>query len=425
MTKLALNIFIAFWLCMASKCVVAETENDPLLVVVLMVKNEASVIKATLKPFVDARASTDPNKLAFLIFDTGSTDNTISVTKEYFQKNKIHNAIIKQEPFIDFATSRNRGLQLAEEAFPNARFMLMPDAEWYMQNVDGLIEFCQKHKNDSVASYLVRLINGSLDFYTARLIRCRSGVNFVGVVHETLSQVSSVKVPKNCFFDYRPGTIGNEASQKRWSRDLGKLLDAHKNNPRDPRTTFYIAQTYQCLGDLVNAQSWYKLRLTMTWGWDEENFMACYRLAQVCESLGDWNNALCYYLQAFSMRPCRAEPLVRLAQHYYNVNNMELCCLFSQRATEIPYPDKDVLFIDKELYDYTRYDLLGISAWYVHKYKIGKAAVENALKTRHDISRLQKNLAFYQKRSAIKDWKNNIASVCHNMINFFSLNYES
>lgn len=413
MIKLALNIFIAFWLCMTSEYVFAktktETKNDPLLVIVLMVKNEASVTKATLKPFVDVCTNKDPNKLAFLIFDTGSTDDTVSITKKYFQENKIQNAVIKQEPFIDFATSRNRGLQLAEEAFPNAKFILMLDAEWYMQNVDGLVEFCQNHKDDNVASYLVRIINGSMDFYTARLIRCRSGARFAGVVHETLNQVSSAKVPKNCFFDYRAGVIGKEASQKRWSRDLVKLLAAHKNNPQDPRTVFYIAQTYQCLNDPVNARLWYKLRLKMSWGWDEENFMACYRLAQVCENLRDWDNASHYYLQAFSMRPCRAEPLVRLAQHYCDVKDMDLCYLFSQRAAEIPYPDKDTLFIDKQLYDYTRYDLLGISAWYVHKYEIGKAAIKNALKARIDIHRLQANLGFYPEISIIEDWKYNIA----------------
>lgn len=386
-----------------------ETKNDPLLVIVLMVKNEASVIKATLRPFVDVCTNKDPDKLAFLIFDTGSTDDTVSVTKKYFQENKIQNVVIKQEPFIDFATSRNRGLQLAEEAFPNAKFMLMPNAEWYMQKVNDLITFCQDRVNHSTASYLVRIINGSLDYYVGRLIRCRSGVKFVGVVHEELNRASSEKAPKHCFFDWRAGAIGKEASQKRWSRDLVKLLAAHKNNPQDPRAVFYIAQTYQCLNDLVNARLWYKLRLTMTWGWDEENFMACYRLAQVCENLNDWGNASRYYLQAFSMRPCRAEPLVRLAQYYCDAKDMELCYLFSQRAAEIPYPDKDTLFIDKQLYDYTRYDLLGISAWYVHKYEIGKAAIKNALKARIDIHRLQANLVFYPETSIIENWKYNIA----------------
>jgi len=52
--------------------------SDPLLVVVLMVKNEALVIKETLQPFVDGGV-TD-----FLIFDTGSTDGTQKVAQEFY-----------------------------------------------------------------------------------------------------------------------------------------------------------------------------------------------------------------------------------------------------------------------------------------------------------------------------------------------------
>ena len=58
-------------------------KTDPLLVAVLMVKNEAPVMEMTLQPLVDA-GITD-----YLIYDTGSTDNTIQVTNDFFIQNFI------------------------------------------------------------------------------------------------------------------------------------------------------------------------------------------------------------------------------------------------------------------------------------------------------------------------------------------------
>lgn len=375
------------------------TTKDPLLIVVLMVKNEASVIKETLQPFVEASTKNTRDHLAFLIFDTGSTDSTIPIAQQYFEEQDVKNAVIKQEPFVDFATSRNRGLELAEEAFPAATFMLMLDAEWRLHNVEELVQFCQKHKNNTDASYLIRIIlNSSLDYHVGRLIRCKSGVQFVGVVHESLNRISYKKVPSCCFFEWNPGTYGQEKSKHRWSRDIDNLLKEYEHNPQNPRTIFYIAQTYQCLNDLENACLWYKKRINNP-GWNEENFLAHYRLAQAYEKLGNWDAALCEYLKAFSMRPHRAEPLVRLAQHYWETKEIDLCFLFSRRASEIPYPDNDILFIDKELYTYDRHNLLGISAWYVGEYELGRAAIEKALEAHPNYTHLLKNYEFYTEKN--------------------------
>src|SRR5579871_6668212 len=76
----------------------AQLAFDPLLVVVLMVKNEETVMRATLQPFIDAGIQ------SYLIFDTGSTDNTVQVTRDLFDEYEITQGYILQEPFIDFAT---------------------------------------------------------------------------------------------------------------------------------------------------------------------------------------------------------------------------------------------------------------------------------------------------------------------------------
>jgi tetratricopeptide (TPR) repeat protein len=356
-----------------------------------MVKNEESVICKTLQPFIDAGID------SYLVFDTGSTDNTVKVTQDFFRTYSVEHGIVLQEPFIDFSTSRNRALDLAENGFPAATFMLMLDAEWYMHNVQNLLVFCSEHQNDQCPAYLIRLMGHNLDFYTSRLIRCTAHPRFSGPVHEVLDYVTREKVPASIFFEFSPSRQGQEKTQQRWLRDCDLLLKENKQNPQSPRTVFYLAQTYDCLGDLENARLWYEQRTTMK-GWDEENFMTYYRLAQVYERLGNWEKALCHYFNAIALRPQRAEPYIRLAQYYWDHNNSALCYFFARRASELPYPNNDILFVDKDFYLFTRYDLLGRSAWYVADYVLGEQAVFQALSVCPDKVYLQENLAWYTKK---------------------------
>ena len=78
-----------------------------LLVVVIMVKNEEDNIVPTLQPFISAGIKN------FLVYDTGSTDKTVPNVKSFFKKYKCRE-IIKNDPFIDFASSRDKCLDAGD-----------------------------------------------------------------------------------------------------------------------------------------------------------------------------------------------------------------------------------------------------------------------------------------------------------------------
>lgn len=377
---------------------------DPLIVVVIMVKDEEQVIRETLEMY--CKADPTGSKIAYLVYDTGLDpwSPTMQKAKELFDDYGITNYKIIQEPFVDFATSRNRSLDLCEIHFPHAGFILQPDAEWYLHGVQELIDFCEQEKyHVEKHSFLVDIASTDLNFGTQRLLRAQAHLRFGGVVHETITIGTPHKAPKTIYFELRPGRHGMEKTARRWARDKELLMKAHLANPMDSRTAFYLAQTFDCLGDLENAYKYYELR-THLQGWGEEDFMARYRLAIITERMKTedgcdrWPEALDHYLKAHTMRPTRAEPLIRVANHYLAEGNHACAYIFARRACEIAYPEHDTLFVETEAYDFIRHDILGQSGWYVQEYEVGEQAVRKAIKARENFPHLFKNLSFYVNR---------------------------
>lgn len=378
-------------------CAYATQQN--LITVVIMVRNEEAVIAKTLEPYVKAGIN------SFLIFDTGSIDNTISNAEFFFKTHAIEEYAIVEEAWIDdFAASRNHALDAADERFPETSFFLMPDAEWYMHNVEGLIDFCLTHRDEDTPCYLVRIMNENTDFPTPRLIRASSKARFEGKIHESMFTLA--KVPNDIYFKLGASRQGIEKSRKRWERDLKILLKEHEENPDHTRTTFYLAQTYDCLGDAENAYRFYKIRSEQQ-GYREENYEALYRLGKTTEILAStdsnytWHMAFDYYCKAHELLPHRAEPLVRIADHYWPDGqgplNIPLCYIFAKRACELEYPEHDLLFIDPEMYSFKRYELLSKAAWHVGDFENGEVATRNAIKKR-EMPNLFYNLSLYIAR---------------------------
>lgn len=398
----ALFSLLVFFSFHGSSIAHIDQKYDPLLVVVIMVKDETDVIKPTLEMY--CKADPEGKKIAYIVYDTGLDpwSSTMAKAKELFNEYNLTNYYIIQEPFVDFATSRNKALDLVDKNFPNAAFMLMPDAEWYLHGVPELLAFCEEElaTQSTAGSYLVRIVSTDLDFGTQRLIRCHSKLRFGGVVHETIMIGTRYKTPDSVYFELRPGRYGVEKTQKRWKRDRELLLKAFESNQKDSRSSFYLAQTCDCLGNLDEAYKYYDIRIHLI-GWDEEDMMARYRLAGVTERLKNedgsirWPEALDHYLKAYTMRPSRVESLIRVAAHYLSEGNHACAYLFAKRACDVAYPKSDTLFVEKEGYEYTRWDILGQSAWYVGEFEIGEAAVREALRLHENYPHLLNNLSFY------------------------------
>ena len=104
--------------------------------------------------------------------------------------------------------------------------------------------------------------------------------------------------------------LNNRQSKARYQKDLELLLREYDKNPVNPRTVFYLAQTYDCLQDLRNAYKYYFKRSQVK-GWIEEDFVTVYRLGCIADHLCKaddyitWATAFDHYSKAFAIRRTR------------------------------------------------------------------------------------------------------------------------
>ena len=107
-----------------------------------------------------------------------------------------------------------------------------------------------------------------------------------------------------------------------------------------------------------------------------------------------------HFLQAYNLRPHRAEPLFHLAKTHRLNGNDNLCYLLMKGAIGCT-PKDDILFIDSSVYDWGIWDELGATCWKSGDFELGymsceKLLNENKLPPEHR-SRVETNFNEYKK----------------------------
>ena len=176
-----------------------------LYLVLLMVKDEVDVIVPTLETLITkniTQGQLDNNEVAYLIYDTGSTDGTEKKAFEFFKSKGIQNYHVEKEPFVNYSISRNRGIELVKKIFPQCTFTLFVDAEWYLNDFDSLLSYAHTRASDNPSwaqCYNIRLIDQRpYSFKVARLLRQESPVRFIYRVHE-LPNTFAAATPRMLF----------------------------------------------------------------------------------------------------------------------------------------------------------------------------------------------------------------------------------
>jgi len=367
----------------------------------MIVKNEAHVIQETFNnvlKYIDY----------WVICDTGSTDGTQSIIKQFFQNHNVPGLLLQHE-WKNFGHNRTLALEACKSLQYHIDYIFVIDAD---DLIVGDLQFPQNMTSDSY-----KLIYGH-DFTYTRLQIYGNHLDwrYVGVLHEYSEctnkniATTSTLIEGNYYIDSRRLGARNKNPNK-YLNDaeiLVKAIEDIKNNNDDTfliaRYAFYAGQSYTDFGDIENGIKYYKMR-TELGGWFEEVYYSYYKIAlnlkkKYINDNNQSNIALIEqaFLQAYYYCNSRAEPLYELALMFRLKNNFEKGYNYACMGLKIPYPKDQELFISKDVYEWKMKDECGISAYYVKKYQESYDFCQDLLNSttlpNHERQRVEMNLDF-------------------------------
>jgi glycosyltransferase involved in cell wall biosynthesis len=361
--------------------------------VVMMVKNESKRILISLLSIKDVAD-------ALIIYDTGSTDNTLDIIRTFAKTNdiKLH---IKEGLFVNFAESRNVMMEFASTV--DVDYLLKLDCNDELREPKKFLHFVNNIPSNHTGFLVCQIWfhGGTDEYYNIRLVKNNNNWRYFGAVHEYIQDTSinppqQYKCPKDWYI-YQDRTKDDDKTGKRFIKDKDILKNEMIKNPNDTRSMFYLAQTYACLSDYKESYECYKIRYEMKeLGYTEERFISCIRCGEYAIdkiNLG-WDVGRMWFMRGLELID-RIEPYLFMTKYYISVSNWRMAYTFAKLAVDLPPTDCN-LFIDKNGYEYTRYHLMGWCSYYHGKIDEGMKACEIAVKARNlDIDK--NNLIAYKK----------------------------
>jgi glycosyltransferase involved in cell wall biosynthesis len=278
----------------------------------------------------------------YCVMDTGSTDDTVDVLKSIDMPGKILHG-----PFINFAQARNAMINQCRDVMTTCDYFVLLDADMVLRvdpawNWDDL--------DDKDVYNMIQI--SSVEYENVRVIRRTADrIKVVGATHEYYD------VPDN----YTRGLISKDlvyihdvgdgkAKGDKSERDERLLREELANDPNNPRTVFYLANTLRDMGRQADAIPYYEQRSRMDNGWWVERDYAVYMLSRCYLALNDIANARKYGELAASISN-RAEPLYDLIYYLHHREQYALAWYYYTLASGIPKPPVDkALFIVLDIY---------------------------------------------------------------------------
>ena len=229
----------------------------------MIVKNESAVIVETLD-----------NLLKYIPFaywvisDTGSTDNTQQIIREYFQAKGIPGELVEHE-WRDFGYNRTKAL---EAAYKKSDYLLIFDAD---DKIHG--NFVLPNTKSGADRYMLKFGQG-FEYVRPLLINNQKRWEFKGVLHEFLSNIDPVNADQTIAGDYyiESGRSGSRSQDPlKYYKDACILKNAYELEQKLPdkglagRYAFYCGRSFKDAGS-AEAIEWYKKVLADPQHWNQE-----------------------------------------------------------------------------------------------------------------------------------------------------------
>jgi len=306
----------------------------------MIVKDEAPVILRCLesvKPIIDY----------WVIVDTGSTDGTQQIIRDYLKDIPGH---LHERPWVNFGHNRQEAKEIALGC---SDYLFFIDAD------DQLVfekDFVLPDLKDDIYFISQRIFNDwtSHEHYTIGMIKNNTDHQWKGAVHEHITsrhpERNVIGRLKGVYNKYNADGARNQDPQKA-EKDLVILKAAIEKDPLSSRDILYLGRTYFYLERFPEAITQFKLRSRM--GGDPAEVYYSLLYVAISQVRGGYPPEvfLDSFANAYISRPFRAEAIYELARYYTNTGMYALGYFFAKRASAIPMTT-DTLFIEPWVYDW-------------------------------------------------------------------------
>lgn len=352
-------------------------------VLILMVKNEAKILERCLtavEGLVDA----------FCITDTGSTDDTCAIAKEFL---KTHEGCLTTCEWTNFGHNRTISVKSAQTYLGEILGWNLAETYGLLLDADMVFQAGSlKEYPLTEIGYTVVQKAGPLVYPNCRLIRLDYPWICKGVTHEYWDGPTKALPESVCWIDDR--NDGGCKSDK-FERDARLLEQGLVNEPDNVRYRFYLAQTYHSLGRWTDSIAMYKTRIAGG-GWYEEVWYSHYMIGQCYLALKDPIRFESWMLRAHALNPRRAEPLYKLTKYFRETSQHLKAYHYALLGKSIPL-SKESLFVESDVYHHLFDYEITILLYYVGRPKRdGLRASMTYLLTQTDLAQsVYQNLKFY------------------------------
>ena len=370
----------------------------------MIVRDEAPIVTRALDSMKHIISS-------FYISDTGSVDGTPDIIRKWAEDNKIDGEVDSHE-WVNFGHNKSilmyNARNHANPKISGADFFVWLDADevWitdksnplsYPTTADRekLFNFATTHGAANI--FMLTTVYGSIVYPRWNMCRNNQLYRWIQPVHEyfegTVSNVN-VDVPFIYLLARKEGN--SSRNPDRYRRDAQMFLDFLKDNPNEPRATYYLAQTYESI-DKEAAIEYYKKRIDIQEGYYQERYMACLRLGRM---LTDEKDKMKYWLIGTTISNQRLECYYELMMNEYNKKNWRAAAAYGFMAPTTRSVPRG-LCVEHQIYT-SLFDLnFGVVLYNVPLYEEGIKATKRALETVNIDSRrelLRKNLTFFEQK---------------------------
>jgi glycosyltransferase involved in cell wall biosynthesis len=329
----------------------------------MIVKNETKVIRQCLE-------STLPLIDYILVVDTGSTDGTQEVIRDFLAHHNIKGTVI-DEPWHDFAYNRSFALARLREV-AEIDYALVIDADDTLELDAGFepVNFKTLMLHDL---YDVQIRHGNITHYRAQLFSTRLPFSFKGVLHEYLqAPEGNISRATAEGFAIRASSGGGfRSTNPRKYQDDAAVLERALATETDPflisRYTFYLAQSYKDCGEKEKAATNYLKRADLGF-WNEEIYVSLLEAGNLMAALErPFEEVIAAWERATQAVPTRAEALHAASRYCRDKGKNAAGLEFARRGIDLVQPSG--LFVQPWVYEYGILDEFAVNAYWAGAYR--------------------------------------------------------